>query len=236
MESHIHKHLKTQSLYWLKEKMTDLCANEVKLFYRRNRFKADALGINMKRKEARIIEVKATRADFLRDEVLHSDYGYHQMVHYAYLLTPEGLLSIEEVPKGYGLLEMDEYDKIVVKKKPSKNPSPLLTLDTLIKRASRAATNAVLFQELTKETKDRTDGEFSQGATVQLISATCPTCKKRRKYLVKINQLEVSCQIKKCKNLIPLTKARMHIVTQYNEAFYQQFNELMKSTEGVEDE
>ena len=116
MESHIHKHLKTQSLYWLKEKMTDLCDNEVKLFYRKNRFKADALGINMKRKEARIIEVKATRADFLRDEVLHSDYGYHQMVHYAYLLTPEGLLSIEEVPKGYGLLEMDEYDKIVVKK------------------------------------------------------------------------------------------------------------------------
>ncbi|KHF39972.1 hypothetical protein [Halalkalibacter okhensis] len=227
MESKIHKHLKTQSLYWLKAKMTDLCANEVKLFVHRKRFKADALGINLKRKEARIIEVKATRADFLRDDVLHSDYGYHQIVDYAYLMTPVGLLSIEEIPKGYGLLEMDEYDNITVKKKPVRNPKPLLTLETLIKRTGRAATNAVLYQELSKETKDKTDGAFSRGAAIHLISATCPACKKRKKYLIQVNQDEVPCQARGCKNIIPLSKARTHIITSYNKNFYKQINSLM---------
>jgi hypothetical protein len=232
MESHIHKHLKTQALYWLKEKMIDLCANEVKLFVQRKKFKADALGINITRKEARIIEVKATRADFLRDEVLHSDYGYHHIAHYAYIMTPPGLLSTDEIPKGYGLLEMDEYDTIKVKKNPTRNPKPLLTLEILIKRTSRAATNALLFQELSKETKDKTKGEFSKGASVQLISATCPACKKRKKYLVKVNQEEVLCRSRGCKQFIPLLKARTHIITQYNEKFIKQLNELTKTTEG----
>ncbi|GAE24942.1 hypothetical protein JCM9140_908 [Halalkalibacter wakoensis JCM 9140] len=83
MESKAHKHLKTQALYWLKGKMTDLCANEVKLFVHRKRFKADAVGINLKRKEVRIIEVKVTRSDFLRDDVLHSDYATTK-----WLITP----------------------------------------------------------------------------------------------------------------------------------------------------
>ncbi|GAE36144.1 hypothetical protein [Halalkalibacter akibai] len=227
MESHIHKHLKKQSLYWLKEKMTDLCANEVKLFVRRKRLKADALGINIKRKEARIIEVKATRADFLRDEVLHANYGYHHIAHYAYIMTPPGLLATEEVPNGYGLLEIDEFDKIIVKKRPVRNPKPILTLDTLVKRTSQAATNALLFQELTKETKDVTEGEFAKGASVQLISATCPTCKKRRKYLVNVDQLEVQCRSRSCKTQIPLQKARMHVITKYNEAFFKQLTKLM---------
>ncbi|WP_332696181.1 hypothetical protein [Halalkalibacter lacteus] len=228
MESTIHKHLKTQSLYWLKDKMTDLCANEVKLFIKRKRFKADALGINLKRREARIIEVKATRADFLRDEVLHSEYGYHHIADYAYLMTPVGLLEKEEIPKSYGLLEIDEYDTITVRKKPVRNPKPLLSLDTLIKRTGRAATNAVLFQELSKERKDKTEGAFSKGASVQLISATCPTCKKRNKYLVKMNQSEVTCQVRSCKEDIPLTKARVHIITSYNETFFQALQSLMK--------
>ncbi|MDT8861562.1 hypothetical protein N0O92_15190 [Alkalihalobacillus sp. MEB130] len=231
MESKIHKHLKTQSLYWLKEKMTDLCANEVKLFVHRKRFKADALGINLKRKEARIIEVKATRSDFLRDDVLHSDYGYHQIADYAYLLTPVDLLTIEEIPKGYGLLEMDEYDNITVKKKPVRNPKPLLTLETLIKRTGRAATNAVLFQELSKETKDKTQGAFSKGASVQLISATCPVCKKRKKYLIQVDQELVPCQGRGCKTEIPLAKARTHIITSYNKQFLKQLNTLMKDME-----
>ncbi|ARK30577.1 hypothetical protein [Halalkalibacter krulwichiae] len=226
MESHVHKHLKKQSLYWLKEKMTDLCANEVKLFVRRKRFKADALGINLKRKEARIIEVKATRSDFLRDEVLHSDCGYYQIAHYAYIMTPVGLITLDEVPKGYGLLEIDEYDTIIVKRKPTRNPNPVLSLDILIKRTGRAATNAVLYQELSRETKDKTDGEFSKGATVQLISATCPACKKRKKYLTKINEAEVACKARGCKNAIPLSKARVHIITQYNESFFKQLKQL----------
>lgn len=228
MESTVHKHLKTLSLYWLKEKMTDLCANEVKLYVRRKKMKADAVGINLKRKEARIIEVKATRSDFLRDDILHHENsGYYAVADYAYIMTPEGLLDPGELPKGYGLLEVDQFDNIKVKRKPVRNPKRGLTLETLLKRTGRAATNAVLFQELSRETRDATKGTFEKEATVHLISATCPSCKKRHPYLVAIKQKEVSCSVKKCQHLIPLDKARKHIMTAYNETFYKSLTSLM---------
>ncbi|MCK0473101.1 hypothetical protein [Halalkalibacter sp. APA_J-10(15)] len=226
MESNLHKHLKHQSLYWLKKKMTDLCANEVKLYIRRKRIIADSVGINMKRKEVRIIEVKATRQDFLRDETLLSDYGYHNIAHYAYILTPENLLSIKEVPIGYGLLEIDEFDKITVKRNPKRNDKPMLKVDTLIKRTGRAATNAYLYKELSYETKDVTAGAFSKAATIFLISATCPTCKKRNKYLIVEGQETVTCLVKKCQTNIPLAKARIHKITGYNQQFLDQLQLL----------
>lgn len=230
MESKVHKHLKKLSLYWLKGKVTDLCANEVKLYFRRKKLKADALGINLKRKESRIIEVKASRNDFLRDEVLHASYGYHAIADYAYLMTPVGLLTADEIPKGYGLLEVDEYDTITVRKNPVRNPKPIVTLDTLVKRTARAATNAVLFQELAKETKDLTEGVFSKEASVQLISATCPTCKKRHKYLVKVDQDDVACIARGCKESIPLQRARVHVITSYNQVFLERLLLLMTET------
>lgn len=229
MESIVHKHLKNLSLYWLKEKMKDLCANEVRLYVRRKKMKADALGINMKRKEARVIEVKATRSDFLRDDILHSECGYYAIADYAYIMTPTNLLAVEELPKGYGLLEVDEYDNITVKRKPVRNPKRTLTLETLIKRTGRAATNAVLFQELSKETKDGTKGAFEKEATVHLISATCPTCKKRHTYLVNIEQEEVLCSARGCGEPIPLNKAKKHIITAYNQAFFERLSILMKN-------
>ena len=227
MESSLHEHVKRQALYWLKEKMTDLCANEVKLFVRRKKLKADALGINIKRKESRIIEVKISRSDYLRDEVLFSSNGYHAICDYAYIITPVGLLSIEELPKGYGLLEIDDFDTITVRKKPVRNPNPLLTLDTLIKRTGRAATNAVLFQQLSKETKDPTNGSFSKKAKVHLISATCQCCKRRNKYLIQLNQENVQCISKTCKQYIDLNRARTHFITSYNEDFLKQLQALM---------
>ncbi|MBU8907638.1 hypothetical protein [Desertibacillus haloalkaliphilus] len=228
MESSLHKHFKTQALYWLKGKMTDLCANEVKLFVKRKKLKADALGINLKRKEARIIEVKVSRADFKRDDVLDASYGYHAIADYAYIMTPVGLISHDELPKGYGLLEIDEFDTITVKKNPVRNPKPIVKLETLIKRTGRAATNAVLFQELSKETKDQTNGAFSKGATVRLIRATCPTCKQRKKYLVRMDQENIACESRSCNALIPLTHARVHTVTSYNKDFYKQLQQLME--------
>ncbi|WP_062047021.1 MmcB family DNA repair protein [Bacillus sp. JCM 19034] len=226
MESHLHKHLKKESLYWLKEKMTDLCANEVKLFVRRKRVIADAVGINMKRKEVRIIEVKTSRQDFLRDETLYSEYGYHHLAHYCYLLTPENLLALEELPKGYGLLEIDEFDKITVKRKPTKNQKPFLKLETIIKRTGRAATNTLLYKELSYDTKDVTSGAFSKGATIFLISATCPQCKQRNKYLIEKGQQTVECLKKSCQQTIPLDKARVHTVTGYNQEFLRQILHL----------
>ena len=60
--------LKIIGMKWLKEKVTDIVAREVK--YKNIRSVADAVGINIKRKEVRIIEVKATKADYIRDEKL----------------------------------------------------------------------------------------------------------------------------------------------------------------------
>ncbi|WP_078553453.1 MmcB family DNA repair protein [Bacillus alkalicellulosilyticus] len=228
MESTLHKHLKKQALYWLKDKMVDLCANEVKLFVRRKKVIADAVGINMKRKETRIIEVKATLSDFRRDDVLHSPYGYHAIADYAYLMTPVGLIPDDELPKGYGLLEVDEFDNVTVKKRAVRNPKPSLTLDTHIKRTGRAATNAVVYQELSKETKDDTAGAFSRGANIHLISATCPSCKKRNKYLIVTDQEEVTCSARGCKEPIPLKRARVHSITSYNDKFLKQLQSLMK--------
>ncbi|MGJ9385514.1 hypothetical protein [Salipaludibacillus sp. CF4.18] len=229
MEGPLHKYFKQQSLYWLKNKMTDLCANEVKLYARRKKLKADALGINFKRKESRIIEVKISREDFLRDEVLAASYGYHAIADYAYLMTPVGLLSKEEIPIGYGLLEMDEFDTIKVRRNPTRNPKPILKLDTLVKRTARAATNAVLFQELTKENKDLTDGAFSKEALAHLVRATCPLCKKRKMYLIHSNQEFVVCESRTCKNDIPLLKARVHTMTSYNENFLNELEDLIRN-------
>ncbi|ADU30310.1 hypothetical protein [Evansella cellulosilytica] len=228
MESSLHKHYKNQALYWLKAKMTDLCASEVKLYYRRKKVIADAVGINFKRKESRIIEVKVSKEDFRRDAILDAPYSYYALSHYAYILTPKGLLLKEEIPKGYGLLEMDEFDNIAVKRKPVRNAKPIITLDTLVKRTGRAATNAFLFKELSRETKDDTKGAYAKGAVAHLISATCQHCKKRNKYIVKKEQDFVMCEIKSCSEMIPLNKARVHYITAYNQKFYKDLKKLME--------
>ncbi|MCD8509597.1 MAG: MmcB family DNA repair protein [Bacillus sp. (in: Bacteria)] len=228
MESNLHEHFKKQALYWLKDKMVDLCANEVKLFPSRKKLIADSMGINLKRKEARIIEVKVSKNDFKRDKVLEAPYGYHAIADYAYIMTPVGLLSNDELPDGYGLLEIDDFDKITVKKNPVRNKKPILTLDSLVKRTARAATNAVLFKELSKETKDHTKGSFTRGAKIHLVNATCPSCKKRHKYLIKTDQLQVLCKARGCKKFIPLNRARVHLVTSYNKTFINQMQKLME--------
>ncbi|WP_026690144.1 hypothetical protein [Alteribacter aurantiacus] len=229
MESPLHAHIKKQALYWLKEKVVDLCASEVKLFVKRKKLKADAMGINIRKRESRIIEVKVSRSDFLRDNVLRTPYGYHDIADYAYIMTPKELIDPSEVPEGYGLLEIDEYDHVIVKKKPIRNPNPVVDLDILMKRTARAATNEVLFKELSKEQKDVTKGTFARNPKVHLVNATCPVCKKRRKYLIKAQgQEEVTCKGRGCKTNIPLNKARIHIVTSYNDRFYKELQELME--------
>ncbi|MBM7096038.1 hypothetical protein JSY36_09750 [Bacillus sp. H-16] len=229
MESPLHEHLKKQALYWLKDKVVDLCASEVKLFVKRKKLKADALGINIRRQESRIIEVKVSRSDFLRDEVLRMPYGYHEIADYAYIMTPAGLLVPDEVPPGYGLLEIDEFDNVAVRKNPVRNPNPVVDLEILTKRTARAATNAVLFKELSKEQRDVTKGAFARNPKAHLVNATCPLCKKRHKYLIRAEGQEtVNCKGRGCKHTIPLDKARVHIVTSYNERFYKDLHKIME--------
>ena len=102
-ESILHKHLKKQALFYLKEKVVDIVANEVK--FKNINCIADAVGINLRRKEIRIVEAKATREDFFRDKKLFDERtSYVHHAHYAYVICPVELIFPHEVPKGYGLL------------------------------------------------------------------------------------------------------------------------------------
>ena len=78
-EGEIHKYLKIQGMKFLKTKCTDLVATEV--VYRNMYSIADVAAINLKRKEIRIIECKATRQDFLRDKkLLDIDKSYYRVM------------------------------------------------------------------------------------------------------------------------------------------------------------
>jgi hypothetical protein len=149
MESLQHLHLKNLALYWLKQKTTDLVAAEVKLFVKRKKLIADAVGVNLKRKEVRFIEVKVSKQDLKRD-VLLSDpsFGYHHLGTYAYIMSPLGVLEDADIPAGYGWLVVDENDVITVIKNPKKNTTPKLRFDTILKRTCRALTNCYLFKKL----------------------------------------------------------------------------------------
>lgn len=144
-ESKTHQRLKTCALHYLKDKVVDIVANEVK--FRNIRCIADAVGLNLKRKEVRIIEVKASRADFLRDTKLFQEKtSYFHHAHYVYLMTPTGLIQPEEVPFGYGLLWVDENDVVTVAKKPIKNKEKLRTrFETILKRSVRRLSNQLLY-------------------------------------------------------------------------------------------
>ena len=65
----------------------------------------DALGWNATGASL-LVECKASRADFLRDRKKpHRKYPGKGMGNYRYYLTPPGLVGLEELPEGWGLLE-----------------------------------------------------------------------------------------------------------------------------------
>lgn len=223
-EGIVHSHLKKLALYFLKEKCTDLVANEVDFF---NAYSiADAVGLNLKRREVRVIEVKATRGDFLRDKKLFGDktsYFYH--AHYSYIMCPTNVIQADEIPHGYGLLWVDEYDTITIVKKPIKNTARLKTLfDTTLKRTVRSLTNTFLFHQENKENKDETNGKFSRNSKIKLISARCSNCKKSTKDLVHIEKTKtIKC---KCGALIDLERAKIREITGFNNNFINKVNKL----------
>lgn len=144
-ESLAHKTLKKQALFFLKDKVTDIVANEVK--FRNITCIADAVGVNLKRKEVRIVEIKVSREDFFRDKKLFQDsHSYFYHAHFSYIMCPGGLIQPDEIPHGYGLLWVDEKNKISVQKKPIKNKERLRTrFDTTLKRSVRRLTNSLLY-------------------------------------------------------------------------------------------
>jgi ribosomal protein S27E len=232
-EGEVHKHLKRLALYFLKEKITDLVANEVDF---KNAYSiADAVGLNFKRREVRVVECKATHADFVRDIKLYGDKtSYFAHAHYSYIMCPTNIISPDEIPHGYGLLYVDEYDNITMVKKPIKNTGRLKTLfDTTLKRTARALTNTFLYHEQNKENKDETQGKFSRNADILLIAVRCPGCKKYAKDLINKNTTtEVKCP--KCKTIISLEKAKIREITGFNKTFIKKINKLNNGIEDIE--
>lgn len=230
-EGEVHKHLKKIALHFLKSKVTDLIATEVEF---NNAWSvADAVGLNLKRREVRVIEVKATKGDFTRDTKLFGDktsYFYH--AHYSYIMCPENIIKPEEVPYGYGLIWVDENDVCNIVKNPIKNTARLKTLfDTTLKRTARSLTNTYLYHEENKENKDETAGKFSRNAVVKLISVRCPVCKKATKELINKDFTgTIKCSQRSCIGQIDLSKAKIREVTGFNNAFINKINKL-KGTE-----
>lgn len=225
-EGDIHKHLKRLALYWLKEKVADLVANEVEFA---NAYSvADAVGLNLKRREVRVIEVKVTKSDFLRDKKLFGDKtSYFLHAHYSYIMCPTGVIQPDEVPYGYGLLWVDEYDKIEMVKKPIKNTGKLKTLfDTTLRRTARALTNTFLYHQENRENKDETQGKYKRNAEILLISSKCPNCKKSTKELIRKN-VTTTIKCSKCKTEIDLTKSKFREITRFNKTFINKINKLI---------
>lgn len=227
-EGDVHKHLKNVALRWLKTKVTDLVANEVEFS---NAYSiADAVGINLKRKEIRVIECKSTFGDFKRDKKLHGKQtSYFNHAHYSYIMCPTDIIPSTETPYGYGLLYVDEYDNITLVKRPIKNTGRLKTMfNTTLRKTSRALTNSYLFQEENKRNYDVTQGRFSRKSNIKLISVRCPNCKKTIKELIiKDKTKTIKC---KCKTDIDLTRAKFREITGFNSTFIKKINELKDNT------
>lgn len=224
-ESDLHKHLKKMGMYFLKKYCVDLVCIEAK--YRNLRSIADVAGINLKRKEVRIIECKASKQDFLRDKkLLDINKSYYGHCHYFYILCPEGIIKKEDMPKEYGLLYLNDKDEINVIQSPKKYKEKLKTsFNTSLKNISRAITNTLLYYFENKENKDDTNGKFKRNAKIIFAAIRCPNCKHITKELInKEKTINIKC--KNCKQLININNTHIREITAYNETFIKKINKL----------
>jgi len=225
VESNIHKHLKQQGMYFLKTKVTDVVCTEVK--YRNLRSIADVGGINLKRQEVRIIECKASKQDFIRDKKLMSiEKSYYKHCHYFYILCPENIIQINDIPNEYGLLWLNDKDKIIVKQKPIKYVGKLKTLfNTSLKNMCRAQTNTLLYYFEHQNNKDVTNNRFNKNAQIFYSAIRCPKCKHITKELINQNTTkQIKC--KYCKELININDTSIKNIVGYNETFIKKINKL----------
>lgn len=221
-ETETHLFLKKIALQFLREKVTDVVVNEVE-------FKcgtSDAMGLNYKRKEVRVVECKAVKSDYMRDKKLFTlDKSYYAEAHYFYIMCPREVIKPEDVIHGIGLIWVDEYGKFELVKKPTKNTKKLKTLfDTTLKYAVKRMSNELFFAD-SKQFKDPTDGKFDRNADVYLVSAICPKCRKATRELIsKTKTKEIQCS--KCKETIVLDKARVRDISGFNKTFINKINKL----------
>lgn len=150
-EGDVHKRLKKVGMWWIKSKVTDLVSMEVK--YKNIRSIADVAGINLKRKEIRIVEVKATKADYVRDtKLMDIDKSYYKHCNYFYIMCPVDIIQLDDVPKEYGLLWVDDNNEVIIKRSPKKYTGRLKTMfDTSLKNIIRSLTNQMLYHYILPE-------------------------------------------------------------------------------------
>jgi len=223
-ESYIHKHLKQVGMYWLKSKVTDLICVEAK--YKNLRSVADVAGINLKREEVRIIECKATYQDFKRDtKLLDIEKSYYKHCHYFYILCLENVITIDDIPKEYGLLYLYDNDTIQVIQKPMKYNGRLKTLyKTSLKNIARACTNTLLYYFDNQENKDEMNGKFKRNANIFYSAITCPKCKHVTKELISNKTMQIKC--KNCKEMIEINNTKRRDITAFNKTFFDKTDKL----------
>lgn len=225
-EGDVHKHLKQVGGLWLKKLVTDLVATEVEFWNASS--VADVVGINLERREIRVIEVKASHADFIRDKKLwDTKTSYHSHVHYSYILCPPNVIQASEAPKGYGLLWCDDRDNIKTVKRPTKQKDKLkTTFETTLRRTTRALTNQVLYRDQNQLYKDFTRGTYSQQAHIWLVGIRCPQCCKTHEYLIhQHNTQEVTCP---CRAVLTLREVNVRYITGFNKKFTDQLITLLR--------
>jgi len=63
----------------------------------------DAIGLDLRLNEVRVVEAKASRSDFRADDKIF-DGSYAAVADRCYLICPEGMIRSDEVPRPWGLL------------------------------------------------------------------------------------------------------------------------------------
>lgn len=105
-----------------------------------------------------LIEVKVSRADFLSDaKKPFRSYPSHGMGDYRYYLTPEGMLDVDELPSGWGLMEWRGKKLKVVKwgcKMEARKAHEMSVLLSLIRRIGQNAPQGVSIKFYSYETKN----------------------------------------------------------------------------------
>lgn len=222
METEKHKWLKRIALQFLREKGMQVVCKEVPI----GKLNADTLGLNIKRKEIRIIECKQDINDYKKGKIkLNQNTGYIQYCHYLYIICPTNLIPITDVDPTIGLIYVNDDDTYNVIKKPVKNTKRLKSyFDTILKNTVHRLSNEVFFQD-EKNFKDITDNKFNYKANIFLSAIRCPNCKHVTKELININtSTYIKC--KNCKNNIDIHKAKIRHITGFNNSFIKKINEL----------
>jgi hypothetical protein len=144
-EGIVHKRLKIVALAFLKRQCIDIVSTETK--FRIMRSVSDACGINLKKKEVRVIEVKASLSDYRRDlKLFKLERSYYPHCNFFYIMCPTGVIKKEDVLKEFGLIYVDEDNNISVIQKPTKNKKLKTRFETTLKNSCRSITNDLVFK------------------------------------------------------------------------------------------